>query len=171
MFSLIISFSFAVKHRGFSSPLSRPEAMTRGGLLATAWRLVSEQRALSSLHDQPSIRLSTHLSGRVSVCPSIPTSSPPCQSSRGCLSARRVCVCARVRQRTRKRVRGSGCMSWPPPACRFMLLIGRVSLYTPAVAVTDRTPPPPPRPRLPQHRRRTDGGSDEKANEEGGRWR
>lgn len=61
-------------------------------------------------------------------------------------------------------VRGSGCMSWPPPACRFMLLIGCMSLYTiashdwshAAHAVMARAATAPGR---------TDGGSDKKQNE------
>lgn len=78
---------------------------------------------MSTLHHSPLPHPSIHPSTHRHLTSAL-------SKQRGCMSAQRVCellpafACMYVS--------GSGCMSWPPPACRFMLLIGCMSLYTTA---------------------------------------
>ena len=82
---------------------------------------------LHSIH--PFIYLSLHPSsphlGPVKAAELYVSPACLCTSVRLC-----VCVCVYVCVCVRMYVRGSSCMSWPSPACRFMLLIGCMSCYT-----------------------------------------
>lgn len=147
----------------WARPWKRSKCQTPATLIA--FRLQHLHHSALSITSHPFIYLSIH--------PSSPHLRPVraagavCQPSM-CVSPllARACLCVCVLECTWKHVRGSRCMSWPPPACRFMLLIGCMSLYTTAshdwshraaLVVTAGAVTAP---------RRTDGGSDKKA-----KWR
>ena len=88
------------------------------------------------LHHSP-FPITFILSIHSSIYPSIhPHLISALSRQQSCMSAQHacaplfVCVCVCVCVCVRMYVRGSSCMSWPSPACRFMLLIGCMSCYT-----------------------------------------